>query len=428
MSARRDTAHVDDADTGSADRRPSAALANAADGELRLFLEEICCELVRAHHVENDGATPQSIETIREVRLGAPGSFADIRVALPAGTPYFVEVKWGYGVDETIERLARKYATNPDRACQRLVVVTDHADGTARPVLEATLRQRLCPTLAIEIWGDGEIRRRIEQSFGLRIETLSRGNIRAIRDSIIRAEWRTAFAGADDFLAPTLLWHFSSWTLRRLGRDGGLAPENVLRAGIYRDVAVVMADICAFSSYVRDTRDEALVRQSLTAFYSQARQAIVETGGMLDKFVGDEAIGLFGFPDRRPGYADDALRCARRLIDIGNSVSEHWQSRIDRVQKSRGVHIGIAIGDVSLMPLRAFSAAHHGFIGDALNMTARLMAAAGPSEVLVSNGFHQALSAENRKSFEPIAPVDGRNIGLIQCWRLPRTGNGSTAT
>jgi len=416
MSARTEVARAGDVPAA----QPSAAPDGDADGELRLFLEEVCCELVRAQHVELDGLTPESVETIREVRLGSPRSFADIRVTPGAQAPYFVEVKWGYDVEETVERLARKYATNPDRRCRRLVVVTDHADGAARADMEAALRQRVCPTLAVDIWGDGEIRRRIEQSFGLRIETLSRGNIRAIRDSIIRAEWRAAFAGADDFLAPTLLWHFSSWTLRRLGRDCGLDPQSVLRAGVYRNVAVVMADICAFSSYVRDTRDEALVRQSLTAFYSQARQAIVETGGMLDKFVGDEAIGLFGFPDRRPGYADDALRCARRLIDIGSSVSEHWQSRIDRVQKSRGVHIGIALGDVSLMPLRAFSAAHHGFIGDALNVTARLMAAAGPSDVLVSNGFHQALSADNRKDFQPVDPIDGRNVGLIQCWKLQR--------
>lgn len=392
--------------------------SGVSPAELRLFLEEICCELVRADHVEHEGAVPESIETIREVRLDAPGSFADIRVVPGAGAPYFVEVKWGYDAAGTIDRLARKYATNPDRRCQRLVVVTDHADDETWPAIEAALRQRICPSLAIEAWGERELCRRIEASFGLRIDALARGNVRAIRDSIVRAEWRAAYAAADDLMAPTLLWHFSSWTLRRLAREHGLGPENVLRSGIYRDVAVVMADICAFSSYVRDTRDEALVRHALTAFYSQARQAIVETGGMLDKFVGDEAIGMFGFPDRRPGYAEDALRCARRLIDIGNSVSEHWQSRIDRVQRSRGVHIGIALGDVSLMPLRAFSASHHGFIGDALNMTARLMAAADPSDVLVSNGFYQALSPGSRRGFTPVAPVDGRNVGLIQCWRF----------
>jgi class 3 adenylate cyclase len=82
------------------------------------------------------------------------------------------------------------------------------------------------------------------------------------------------------------------------------------------------------------------------------------------------------------------------------------------------VHIGIGMGEVNLMPLRAFSGAHHGFIGDALNMTARLMSAAGPSDVLASNGFFQALSPGSRKAFKPVDPVDGKNVGLIQSWRL----------
>lgn len=393
---------------------------NAFDaGELRLFLEEICCELCRFDHVERDGLPPEAVETIREVRLDRPGAYADIRVGPGAGAPYFVEVKWGYAAEELVERLARKFGRNPDPACRRLVVVTDLADEPAWPDIEARLRGRVAPDLALDVWGEAELLARIERSFGLRMPALHRGGARAIRDSIIRAEWRAAFGDADDRLAPTLLWHFSSWTLRRLKRDLGLEPDRVLRAGAYANVAVVMADICSFSSYVRDTRDAALVRQSLTAFYSQARQAIVETGGMIDKFVGDEVIGLYGFPDNRAGFAEDALRGARRLIDIGNSVSAHWQSHIDRVQKSAGVHIGIAMGDLNLMPLRAFSAAHHGFIGDALNMTARLMAAAGPSDVFVSNGFYQALAPATRAGFEELAPVEGRNVGLIKGWRLP---------
>jgi class 3 adenylate cyclase len=88
------------------------------------------------------------------------------------------------------------------------------------------------------------------------------------------------------------------------------------------------------------------------------------------------------------------------------------------VQISAGVHIGIGMGDLTLMPMRAFSGAHHGFIGDALNMTARLMTAAGSSDVLVSNGFVQALSPANRKSFKTVNPIDGRNVGLIRSWRM----------
>jgi adenylate cyclase len=44
---------------------------------------------------------------------------------------------------------------------------------------------------------------------------------------------------------------------------------------------VLLADLCSFSSYVRDTADETIVRESLTAFYSKARYQIINSGGML---------------------------------------------------------------------------------------------------------------------------------------------------
>ena len=387
-------------------------------GELRLFLEEVSCDLLRFEHVRDDGLGPEAVETLREVRLDQPGTFADIVVRPGDAPPYFVEIKWGYDTERLVHRLARKYRSAGQSDCRRLLVISDLVGTPEWPAAEALLRDAVDPAITLECWGEREVLARIRACFGLDAARLDRGSAREIRDSIMRAEWRLAFGDTDDRLAPTLLWHFSAWSLKRLREEKGYAPDRIFAPGTYRNVAIVMADICSFSSYVRDTRDEALVRRSLTAFYSQARQAIVETGGMIDKFVGDEVIGMYGFPDARPDFASNALRAARRLIDIGNSVAEHWQSRIDRVQKSGGVHIGIAVGDLNLMPLRAFSSTHHGFIGDSLNMTARLMSSAGPSEIYVSNGLLNALPARERQGFVESPPVDGKNVGLIRCFRL----------
>jgi class 3 adenylate cyclase len=238
-----------------------------------------------------------------------------------------------------------------------------------------------------------------------------------------KEEWSIAFGSApfDHSLATTLLWHFSPWTLKRLHEHRGAPPEGILRPGTCPSVGVLIADLCSFSSYVRDTRDPTLVRRSLTAFYSQARQAIHEAGGMLYQFVGDQVIGVFGFPSDRATYATDAVRCARRLIDIGHSVSDHWQRQIDRVQRSRGVHIGISFGDLELMPLRAFSRTHIGFIGDAVNIAARLLAEAGSSEIVISNSLFQHLDNETQAQFEGLSAVQAKNVGLIQCWKRSAT-------
>jgi len=388
-------------------------------GEVRLFLEEICGELCRMHHVALDGLAAEAIAVRREVSLGRPGAFADLHVAPAGAAPYFVEVKWGYSGRELIERLARKYDRNPDSEARLLLLVSDLVDGPEWTATLERLRERLSPDLAIEAWGERALLEHVKAGFDLDLDGFDGGSLRLIRDAVMRAEWQAAFGkAADERMMPTLLWHFSPWTLARLHRERGFGPDDVMQPGAFRDITIVIADLCSFSSYVRDTRDDALVRQALTSFYSQARQAVLDAGGMLDKFVGDEVIGVFGYPELRAGDAEAALSCARRLIDIGESVSDHWQRRIDRVQEAKGVHLGIAMGDLNLMRLRAFSSRHYGFIGDAVNMAARLMATAGPGEIIVSNRFYQALGDTAAAQFGEIPPIDAKNVGRIKVWKF----------
>ena len=61
------------------------------DGEMRLFLEELCCELCRFRHAADNGIDPDEVNIAREVRLAPLGAFADIVVTLPAAPAYFVE-------------------------------------------------------------------------------------------------------------------------------------------------------------------------------------------------------------------------------------------------------------------------------------------------------------------------------------------------
>jgi class 3 adenylate cyclase len=235
---------------------------------------------------------------------------------------------------------------------------------------------------------------------------------------ILQSHWSRIFDHEYyETLASALLWHFDPWTLGRLHDSAHLGPGDIWRSGNYLDIVVVMADISSFSAYVRDTRDDRITQQILTAFYSQSRHAVHEYGGMFYQFVGDEVVGLFGFPDRKPGYIGDALNCAKALLDIGASTSEHWERRIDHVQEKHGVHIGIAIGALNLMPLRPFARSHIGFIGDALNMTARLMVEARPGEIVASNTFFQALDEDIQAEFTENQPIDAKNVGILRSWR-----------
>ncbi len=238
---------------------------------------------------------------------------------------------------------------------------------------------------------------------------------RACRLSEERA-WRST---SNNPLKAELLWHFGYfWRPRELRAAGRATPMDILPTGLYRGVAVLLADLCSFSSYVRDTPNPEAVRESLTSFYSKSRYQIINAGGMLDKFVGDEVIGFFGLPDRPNNFVQQALVTAKSLVSIGESVSQQWQRRIDRLQPSGGLHVGLAIGDLEVVSLRPFSRTHVGAIGDCINMAARLMAVAGPSEVVVSNSFYQGLDEDSQADFETVEPVEAKNVGRIKAWKL----------
>jgi class 3 adenylate cyclase len=58
-------------------------------------------------------------------------------------------------------------------------------------------------------------------------------------------------------------------------------------------------------------------------------------------------------------------------------------------------------------------------IGDGINLAARLLQVAGPSEIVVSNSFHRLLEGDMQAKFQELEPVEARNVGRISAWMLP---------
>jgi len=259
----------------------------------------------------------------------------------------------------------------------------------------------------------------LRASFGVEVNSISESEVLEMHSAVDRAQGRCAFeeTWTNDGLQNSLVWHYGFWRLKQLRQGYGLTPRMIVPPGMYPGVVTVMADLCGFSGYVKDTRKDEIIRHCLTTFYSKARYSILNTGGMMYQFVGDQVIGLYGIPDHPEGYVESAFDCAKALVDIGNSVSHEWQRQIDSVQKVRGVHIGICIGEMQVVSLRPFSRAHISGIGDVINLAARLLAHAGPSQIVASNTYYQALAPEYQAAFREAAPVEARNVGTIRAWQ-----------
>lgn len=388
----------------------------------RLLLEDICSDVVRhLHSTGADGYPRVSVQ--REHQLGHSTAFADLYVQPDDAPAYFVEVKTGYPIETIVQHLGRKYGPQsaPDGA-RRLVLVVDtdaHADWAS---CERRIRGALAPGLDLELWDDRKLGALVRDLFDVELGDQSdESELIRVRNQIDHA--KTIIAFGDDTIDPgeifrrhSLLWHLDAWRLRKL--RGALTGDraDVLPAGTYQQVVVILADLCSFSAYVRDTRDDDVVRANLSRFYSKTRYEIVNAGGMLYQFAGDEVAAFFGIPDHEPGYIDAAMRTARAIVQIGRSVSQSWQRNIDQMQDKSGVHIGMAIGQIQLVAYRPFDRARIGAVGTPLNTAARLMTAAGPSEIVLSNVLRQSLPES--LDAEELTPVAARNIGTVQAWKI----------
>ena len=136
---------------------PDDALQDQAClSQFRLFLEELCSELCRFHHVVEDGLDPQAVRISREVPLDAAGSYADIRVQAPGQPPYFVEVKFDYPTDKLIAHISRKFGVDSGLAAgvNRLVLLIRSSDYPNWTEVESDLRSVLHPDFELEIWDE----------------------------------------------------------------------------------------------------------------------------------------------------------------------------------------------------------------------------------------------------------------------------------
>jgi adenylate cyclase len=140
-----------------------------------------------------------------------------------------------------------------------------------------------------------------------------------------------------------------------------------LRRGWETAAAILIVDIRGFTARVEALPGPAEVSAFLGRFRAEVVAAAAASGGVVDKFVGDNAILVFGVPEARPDDAARALACARTLL----AGIARWSREAPPggpVRIGIGAHCGRvfagAVGDPSRLEFTV--------LGDPVNVTARL--------------------------------------------------------
>lgn len=145
--------------------------------------------------------------------------------------------------------------------------------------------------------------------------------------------------------------------------------QKVQLEGRRVEVTVLMADLRGFTPLAETMAPEELT-ELLNAYFAEMVAAVHAHGGMVDKFIGDAVMAVFGLG----GEQDHALTAVRCAIEMRSRLADFnaGRSEADRLSNGIGLHVGEVVAGLIGSPDRL----EFTVIGRAVNVAARLEAQA----------------------------------------------------
>jgi len=171
-----------------------------------------------------------------------------------------------------------------------------------------------------------------------------------------------------------------------------------LAQGERRRVTIWMADLCGYTA-LNEVFDPEEVEAVMDRFEGEATRVVHEHGGVVNQFVGDEVVALFGVPT---AHEDDPQRAVSSALELHRYVRELGNELEPKLRRALRLHTGVHSG---LVLARARDPRHglYSLRGDTINVAARLRSLARPDELLASESTQRHIapfySSERLDSF-----------------------------
>ncbi|MCY7418425.1 MAG: AAA family ATPase [Chloroflexi bacterium] len=186
-----------------------------------------------------------------------------------------------------------------------------------------------------------------------------------------------------------------------LGTAGPSGPAPVAER---RLVSVLFADLVGFTPFAEE-RDAEEVRETLTRYFAIASQVIELYGGVVEKFIGDAVMAVWGTPTAREDDAERAVRAGLDLVEAVRGLRSGIQARAGVMSGEAAVTVG---------------ATNEGMVaGDLVNTAARIQAAALPGCVLTGEATMRAASASIAFEAAGDQALKGK-ASVVPTWRALR--------
>ncbi len=141
-----------------------------------------------------------------------------------------------------------------------------------------------------------------------------------------------------------------------------------------RVCSVLFCDFVGFTP-LAEQRDPEAVRELLTRYFEVARTVVGRYGGVIEKFIGDAVMAVWGTPVAAEGDPERAVRAGLDLVAAVAQLGE------EAGVPGLAARAGVVTGEVAV----TLGAPGEGMVaGDAVNTASRVQAAAQPGQLLVN--------------------------------------------
>ena len=174
-----------------------------------------------------------------------------------------------------------------------------------------------------------------------------------------------------------------------------LMHGRVALGGEVRHASVLFCDIRGFTALT-----EGMPPQEVIAMMNEHMTAMTRVvhahHGVVDKFVGDLIMAIFGAPK---SYGDDtrlAVNCALEMLAVRRKLNQATTRRIE-------MGIGVATGEMVAGCMGSEDRLNYTVLGERVNLASRLCSKAGPAELIIDEATHAALNGAFKA--EPVEPM-----------------------
>jgi class 3 adenylate cyclase len=176
---------------------------------------------------------------------------------------------------------------------------------------------------------------------------------------------------------------------------------NIHLGGEEKKVTVLFADIRDFTKMTQNMQPKEVI-ELLNMCMTKISFIIDRHGGVIDKYVGDETMALFGAPISRENSALQAIQSA---LEIVQEIKKWNEERAKEQLPSISLGIGIHTGNVLAGNMGAENRLNYTVIGSNVNLAARLCTSAEGMEIRISRETRDEPQVKEKIEVESLGQV-----------------------